>query len=196
MRGRRRHMDLGRVTEPHSGPGEKSRFACMASCGFDASVAESMHAHRTGAIIMAHYVPVTVRMLCDYTYPALSVMLDGRPWDRKVHHVFISNTRSYGGPFRVATKAEYDDGLFDVVMLEYGGSRWLLAYMLSLVVRAQFWLPGVKMVRARRVRVSSDSPAPYQLDGDYVGHTPFAVELEAGALAVMTARTRRNDGHT
>ena len=193
VRGRHRHMDLGHVIDPQDDPNRRNWFACMASCGFDAAVARSMHLQRTGSINYGHYVPVTVKAFCDYTYPSLSVKLDGCWWPREVRHVVICNTRSYGGPFRIATKAHCDDGLFDVVLLEHGGPVWMLAYMAAMVVRAQFVLPGVKMVRARGVRVESRGPAMYQLDGDFVGYTPFEVEMEAGALPVLTARRREDD---
>ena len=189
--GKVRRMDLGRVTHPEPDPTRRSCFACMASCGYDAAVTRAMHFSRTGKINYAHYVPVMLQAFCDYTYPELSVMLDGQRWPRGVRHVVVSNTRSYGGPFRVATRARFDDSLFDVVLFEKGGPFWLLLYMASLVVRGHFVLPGVKLIRARVVQVSSESPAPYQLDGDFVGHTPLTVELEPKALGVLTTRSER-----
>ena len=173
--------------------GGRTRFACMASCGFDAEVARTMHLRRTGSISYGHYVPVMAKALCDYAYPRLSVILNGHAWPRKVCHVVISNTRSYGGPFRVATRARYDDRMFDVVMFEYPGPWWLMAYMGSLVIRAQRLLPGVRMVRARKVQVECESPAPYQLDGDFAGYAPLTVEVEPRALSVLTAHPRGKD---
>jgi diacylglycerol kinase family enzyme len=64
-----------------------------------------------------------------------------------------------------------------------------------LLFGGHFLLPGVKLARVRSVRVESESPVPYQLDGDFVGYTPFEVELEPGALPVLVARPGGNDGH-
>ena len=187
-RGKPRRMDLGRVITHPQQSRTREHFVCLASCGFDAAVTRAMQQYRGGKnITYAHYVPIALKAFCDYTYPELSVMLDGRPWPRKAYHVLISNTRSYGGPFRIATHAEFDDGLFDVVLLEKGGPFWLSAYAAALIVRAHLLLPGVKMVRAKTVRVTSECPAPCQLDGDFVGHTPLAVEIAPAALVVLVA---------
>jgi len=190
VHGKRRRMDLGRVIVPQGGANHRDRFACMVSCGFDAAVVQTMEGFRTGNISYAHYVPVILKTLCDYTYPRLSVILDGRLWDKRVCLVIISNTRSYGGPFPGAYHAACDDGLLDVVLLEYPGPGWLLTYMASLVVRGLLLVPGAELIRARRVRVESEEPAPYQLDGDYAGEAPLEVEVEPGALTVLTTRRR------
>lgn len=178
-----RRMDLGYAGGQY--------FVCMASCGFDAAVTYQMHRHRTGNINYAHYVPMTLKAFWNYDYPELRVTVDGKVLPEPAYHVIIGNTRSYGGPFKIATRAWNDDGLLDVVIFCGRGPVWLGAYLLSTIFRGHVLLPRVHMLRGRRVEIESSGPVPYQLDGDFAGYSPLTAEVREHALAVLMSPRKR-----
>ena len=111
-------------------------------------------------------------MLLTSTQPQLPGKIVPGNWG----WVLVSNIVGYGGVLRLSPDRVLDDGLFEVYLFPHG-TRWaLVKYGLLGLLRR---LPGrsCKMVLARRVRVESDHPVPYEVDGDFGGETPVDFEV-------------------
>jgi len=166
-RGRTAKIDTARVN------GERLSFL-VTGVGFDAMVVRELEAHREGPITKRAYVRAALRVLARYSPPSLEVEIDGRPLPDRSALVLASNIVHYAGLRVLSADRRLDDGLFEVYLFR-GGSRARLA---ATAARALFsGLPGgsCTRVRARRVRVSSETPVPCQVDGDAFGETPVEV---------------------
>ena len=112
--------------------------------------------------------------------------LDGKVVADDARAVFIANTRSYGGPFIIAPDAKADDGYLDVCMVFSRKPAAYAAYMGASMAGMHRYLPGVRMLRARRIRCWSDGEVPVQLDGDPAGHLPLDISIQPGAIELLT----------
>jgi YegS/Rv2252/BmrU family lipid kinase len=152
--------------------------------GFDAGVVEELERRRSGPITKASYVAAMLRMLRAYSPPQLSLELDGQRVAGPVAMVLASNIVHYGGVLRLARDRQLDDGLFEVYMFRDGRIGALLGASLRGVLGR---LPGgsTEMRRARRLRITSPTPVPYHVDGDFGGHTPLELEVSATRRRIL-----------
>ncbi len=167
---RRRRIGLGHC--------DNRWFTFTAGMGVDALVVEAMEAaRRVGhAATPARYVRTTVRVfLRDARRPAtLTVEVPGREAVDGVHYAFVSNTSpwTYLGSREVRTNpgTTFDGGLGVFGMRSMGTATSLRLTRQLLSAGAE---PRNKnLVRADdipSVRIRSEEPVAFQIDGDYLG---------------------------
>ncbi|TDJ73281.1 MAG: diacylglycerol kinase family lipid kinase [Planctomycetota bacterium] len=145
--------------------------------GFDGRIVRSIDIARSGPVTKWTYVRAVWRTLRAWGRPPrLRVFVDGERIPGEYGWVIVSNTIGYGGFMQIAPDRVLDDGLFEVSLFERGTRLALIGYALRGIFRR---LPGgsCRMVPARRVRIESDEPEHYQVDGDYGGETPVEIEV-------------------
>ncbi|MCZ6598180.1 MAG: diacylglycerol kinase family lipid kinase [Planctomycetota bacterium] len=145
--------------------------------GIDGMAVRQVEEKRTGPITKWSYVEAVLRTLRGYEPPRITVELDSERLEGEYGLVLVSNTIGYGGLLNLSEDTRRDDGLFEVYLFPTGRIGELLGAFVRGLVSS---LPGgaVEMRRARTVRIDSEKPVPYQVDGDFGGETP--VEIEVG----------------
>ena len=164
-----RRIDLGRARL-----GEQTlHFAVSCGCGYDAaichaafcsSVKKLLNRLRLGKLT---YIATGIRQLLLSRPAPLAVTLDGHQTLRFRRTVFaaVMNCRFEGGGVRFCPRALPDDGQLDICVVE--GSRLLIVplFLLSLA-GIHGILPGVHLLRARSVELSSPRKLPLHMDGE------------------------------
>ena len=80
--------------------------------------------------------------------------------------LFAFNLPCYGAGLQIAPEADGADGLLDVCTFRHGGLWHGLYYTAAVLTGTHHWLTDFARRRVGRLRVTSDSKVPYQLDGD------------------------------
>jgi diacylglycerol kinase (ATP) len=139
--------------------------------GLDGLIVRDVERRRRGPITRWSYAAALARTLPRYRPPRLAVALDGVETEGEYGLVLISNIVHYAGLLRLSPDRRLDDGRFEVYLFRDARPRALASAAVRGVVAR---LPGgaCEVRRARRVRITSDAPVPYQVDGDYGGETP------------------------
>ena len=168
LRGRTQDLDVARVNGALS--------FLVTGVGLDAAAVEEVERARRGPITKLAYVSAMARALRAYRRPSLSVELDGKRVEAPVGMLLASNVIHYGGCFRLSADRRLDDGLFEVYLFRDARP---FALGLAAARAAVLGLPGgsCEMRRAKHVRVLSDVPTPYHVDGDRGGTTPLELEV-------------------
>jgi len=165
-------------------------FLVMVGCGFDADVVQRVHSHREanprGAHIgYASYTKPILESIRSYGYPEIQVYC-GQPAEQAAEDqpspvaarwVFVCNLPRYGWGMRVAPEALPTDGLLDVCTFRRGSLFHGLRY--TAAVQLGGWhrrLSDCVTRQARQLRITSEEPVAYQLDGDPGGVLPLEVE--------------------
>ncbi|OGL11844.1 MAG: hypothetical protein A3I14_00275 [Candidatus Rokubacteria bacterium RIFCSPLOWO2_02_FULL_73_56] len=168
LRGRSVGLDTARVD---------GRLCFLAaSVGVDALAVREVARRRRGPITWGTWAAALARTLRRYRPPRLAVELDGAALPGAFGLVIVANCVRYAGVLRLGSDRRLDDGLFEVYLLRAAGRARLIAAVARGLLGA---LPGggCERRRARRVRVTSADPAPYQVDGDAGGETPMTLEV-------------------
>jgi diacylglycerol kinase (ATP) len=163
-------------------------FLLMIGCGFDAEVVNRVHEHRTGHINFKNYLGPIRETIRNYAYPEIQAAWEdnGEPAaSLSARWLFVFNLPCYGGKFRIAPQSDGSDGLLDVCGFRNGGFwRHLAAVMFRRHRRSADWFEGHR----RRLRITSDVPVPYQIDGDPGGQLPLDVEVLPGRLTLVVPK--------
>ena len=115
------------------------------------------------------------------------IIADGETvWSGPAITAVVANGPAYGGGFRIAPAARFDDGRLDLVLVREVRRGALLRALPSLYRGAHGSHPAVRMLQAIQVRIESDPPAPVYADGEPFGTTPLEVKTVPVALRVFT----------
>jgi YegS/Rv2252/BmrU family lipid kinase len=176
-RGAYRRIDLGRAGS--------RRFLLVVSSGFDAMVTRAVSRARRGTLGYPGYVRPILGALRHYRAPQLRVEVDGaEPLAGAL--AVVSNIRNYGGVFSVADRARPDSGVLDVCVFSGERMRDLLRYLFAAGTRRVSRLPDVAHRTGRRILIQAQEPTAVQIDGDYRGTTPLAIEVDPSVVPILT----------
>ena len=150
-------------------------FLMMASAGLDARVLERQSSPlkkvlgRTGIFLLG------VTEWWRYPYPAIRGRVDGRSFEAPF--VAVCNLPLYGGPFRLAPEARFDDGLFDLVLFHGRRRDTVLGFAWDLARGRHQEREDVEMLRGRDVRLELARGVSLQVDGDVLPAAGSEVEI-------------------
>ncbi|MCL6431603.1 MAG: diacylglycerol kinase family lipid kinase [Anaerolineae bacterium] len=167
-------------------------FLLWAGVGFDAEVAHEVESliemkRRLGLIL---YAVSGVSLALSFVGTRSTVVIDGRPFRRRVLMVAISNARLYGGGlFQLAPAAYIDDGRLDVFVFRGHGPTATFQHFFRLLTQYHMRDPSMDYYRARTVEIYTDRPMAVQVDGEPHGQTPLTAEVVPGALKILVPRS-------
>jgi YegS/Rv2252/BmrU family lipid kinase len=98
----------------------------------------------------------------------------------------VVNTPTLGGGLRLAPKAELDDGLLEVVMIEMLRKREVLALIPRLLLSGELKTERVVRIRAAKIKLTAEKEVHFQGDGEFLGKTPVQMEILHRALRMLT----------
>ena len=101
---------------------------------------------------------------------------------------FVMNLPRYAAGLQIVPQALGDDGLLDVCTFKEGSLWSGLTYLAGVLMGQHQTYSDCVNRRAARVRIESDEPAPYQLDGDPGGFTPLEIDVVPSRLTMLAPR--------
>jgi diacylglycerol kinase (ATP) len=153
-------------------------FLLMAGIGLDAKVVHELDRLRSGPIDLTSYALPAALALGFYTYPALTVSVDGKTLCRDLpSFAFVGNVKEYGTGFPILPYALPDDGLLDVCVLPCANRVEALHQFMRAASGEHVAGEGAIYAKGKRVKVDSAEQVPVQIDGEAAGHTPLTCEL-------------------
>ena len=157
-----REVDLWRANDLY--------FVQLAGIGLDAEIVKQTPWTLKKRFGPLSYLITAARVLRQQP-SALSVEIDGRPL---LHGsiVLVGNGRHYGGPVPVFRDAKNDDGLLDIIIFHRQGALEALQFISALTISDFQHCNDLDYIRAREFNVRSEAETAFELDGEFVGHSP------------------------
>jgi len=152
--------------------------------GFDAEVALRA-SQSTGMSGMMVYLAAVFRAWRNLHPIDLEIELDRIKIATKATLVCVGNGRSSGGGFYLTPHAEFDDGLFDVCIIEAMPKIKIFKYLPKTLNGSHVRLPGVKVYRCKRIEISSYLEFPVHIDGE-----PLTEPVKAGEFTMDTRKLK------
>ncbi len=142
----------------------------MASVGFDAAVVTDLASNRGSSITHFSYIMPCVCQLFKWNPPNMTVIVDGEEVvTNKTGWAVIANNKQYARGLNPAKNAVITDGKLDVVFLPLKGRISLLNWIRWMRRGTHLHHPSAVYVTGKQIKVTTDAPAPWQLDGDGIG---------------------------
>jgi len=116
--------------------------------------------------------------------PKITARVDGQTVTGEL--ILIGNGRLYGGPFKIFPEADLRDGLLDLCIFPRTNWLTLLRCAPGLLLRRKLPDGVAQRFRTSAFELTSDLPASFELDGEWVGNLPatFSVAHEQLRVAV------------
>jgi YegS/Rv2252/BmrU family lipid kinase len=185
--GRRRVIDLGRVTLPDG----IHYFGVACGAGIDARVMGETAARSKRRWGIGAYLATMLRVLPDLASSACRITVDGSTFEVRAALALIMNCGEIIPPLlRVRPEISPEDGMLDLVTVTadspWEGVRGLFRVILDGRREVIRTTPYLRYARGIRMTIESAQPMPVEFDGDPVGQTPITAEVVPGALTVMS----------
>ncbi|HET7477932.1 MAG TPA: diacylglycerol kinase family protein [Rubrobacteraceae bacterium] len=179
-----RTLDVAQVQS--EGVGERF-FINVATGGLGAEISDANDEELKEKWGKLSYLRASLEVSRDFDVRELDLYLDGELRKVRAVNVVVGNCRYAGGGWLAAPKANPEDGLLDVVIIETLGVTDLLTLAPASLARSSYLdKEGVFFARAKEIRVETQPPGlEFTADGEVIGDEPAEFTLIPHALNVI-----------
>ena len=182
QRGRELKIDLPRVEFSANGKTERRFFIQLAGAGLDARAIELVSWQHKKKIGPLAYVVAGFKALAERK-PQIKVRADGQEISGEM--ILVGNGKLYGGSFEILPAADLQDGLLHVCALPRANFLTLARCAPGFLFKKKLPEKMVQRLRAKRFDLTSETPAAFELDGEWVGNLPATFSVEQKKLRVI-----------
>ena len=179
-----RTLDVARVRS--TGIGERF-FINVATGGLGAEISDANEGEFKKRWGKLSYLRASLEVAKGFEVRELKLYLDGELRKVRAVNVVVGNCRFAGGGWLAAPKANPEDGLLDVVIIETLGLADVLQLAPQSLARSDYLgKEGVFSARAKEIRVETQPPGlEFTADGEVIGDEPAEFSIIPQALKVI-----------
>jgi diacylglycerol kinase (ATP) len=184
LQNRGRWLDVARVRS--DGVGEKF-FVNVATGGLGAEISgvnDEELKKRWGKL---SYLRASLEVAREFEVREITLYLDGEEREVEAVNIAVGNCRYTGGGWPATPKANPEDGLLDVVVIETLGAGELLGLAPAALAKFDYLdKDGIFFGRAKEVRVQTRPPGlEFTVDGEVIGDEPAEFSVVPHVLKVV-----------
>jgi len=180
--GHEKLIDLGRAEYLEAGRPQQRYFMQLAGAGLDARAIELVSWKLKKSAGPLAYVVAGFQAWLE-KQPQLTVRADGQSLTGEL--ALFGNGRYYGGSYDIFPGADLGSGRLDVCVFPKTGVPTLLGLIPGFLLRRKLSEHRVRRLRADKFEVTSDQPAAFELDGEWIGQLPVTLSVEPKKLRVV-----------
>ncbi len=154
-------------------------FVNILSTGFDSLVNERANRMRWIQGPMKYNVAM-IAELPFFTPLRYDFTVDGVKFSKEAMLIAVANGISYGGGMKVCPEATWNDGLFDIMILEPVSKFEFLRVFPRVFNGTHITHPQVSIIRGKSIEIECDAIA--YADGERIGALPVKIELCPNSL--------------
>ena len=181
-RGKETRIDLPRAEFSVAGKIERRYFAQLAGAGLDARAIELVSWQHKKKIGPLAYVIAGLKALAERK-PQIKVHAAGQEISGEL--VLIGNGKLYGGSYEILPAANLQDGWLHICVLPRANFLTILGCAPRFLFQKRLPEQMVRRVCAQTLELTSETPAAFELDGEWVGHLPVKFSVEQKKLRVV-----------
>lgn len=181
-RGNETRIDLPRAEFSVNGKRERRYFAQLAGAGFDARAIELVDWPLKKKIGPLAYIVAGLKALGEVK-PKITLRAEGQEVSGEL--ILIGNGVFYGGSYGIFPGADLRNGLLEVCVVPRVNVATLLRCVPKFLIRRQLPESVVRRCQAAAFELRSETPASFELDGEWAGHLPVTFAIEHEKLRVV-----------
>jgi len=184
LQNRGRWLDVARVNS--DGIGERF-FINVATGGLGAEISDANDEELKKRWGKLSYLRASLEVARNFDVRELTLYIDGEERQVEAVNIAVGNCRYTGGGWPATPKANPEDGLLDVVIIENLGVTDLLDLTPAVLGESDYLdSDGVLFVRAKEIRVDTQPPGlEFTVDGEVIGNEPAQFSVLPRALKVI-----------
>jgi YegS/Rv2252/BmrU family lipid kinase len=175
-------IDLGRADYTDDGQPAQRYFMQLGGAGLDARAVElvSWKLKKTAGPLA--YVVAGLQALVE-KQSRITVSVNGQKATGEL--ALLGNGKLYGGPFDIFPGATLNDGLLDACVFPSVTVPALMQLAPGFLMRRKLSEHRVHRLRGEKLELTSETPAAFELDGEWIGYLPATFSLQKQALRVV-----------
>ena len=181
-RGNEQKIDLGRADFFDDGKPQSRYFMQLGGAGLDARAIELVSWKLKKNAGPIAYVVAGFQALAE-KQPRISVNANGNKLEGEL--ALFGNGKFYGGSFHIFPGAHLSNGRLDVCVFPRVNVPTLLRLAPGFLIRQKLSGHRVHRLRATKFEMTSDVPAAFELDGEWIGSLPATFSVEQQKLRVV-----------
>jgi YegS/Rv2252/BmrU family lipid kinase len=181
-RANEKRIDLGRVDFTEDGKPQRRFFMQLAGAGLDARAIELVSWKLKKSAGPLAYVVAGFQALAE---KQARITASGGGQKIEGELVLLGNGKLYGGSFDIFPGADLQDGRLDVCAIPKVNLSSLIKLAPGFIARRQLSEHRVQRLQAERIELTSETPAAFELDGEWIGQLPAAFSVERQKLRVV-----------
>lgn len=181
-------QDAGLVHYSAQGKTNKKYFINVAGCGFDAHVTMDANQNKLkGKSGTMTYIGSLISSIYTYKEPKVRVEMDGKKTDLELFTLLAGICKYAGNKMKLVPHAIPNDGLLQTIKVRKISRLKIILNIARLFSGSFTKLAEVESGSCKNIKVSSESPLLFQIDGESVGEAPFEIEILSSCLCVVVA---------
>jgi YegS/Rv2252/BmrU family lipid kinase len=181
-RARATQIDLARADFLDEGKSAARYFMQLAGAGLDARAVELVSWKLKKNAGPLAYVVAGLQALAE-KQPRITVHADGKKLAGEL--ALLGNGKFYGGPFEIFPGAALGDGALHACVFPRVNLPALLGHAPGFLLRRKLAEEKIQRLRAAKIELTSETPAAFELDGEWVGNLPATFSVERQKLRVV-----------
>jgi diacylglycerol kinase (ATP) len=179
-----RTLDVARVRSDDIG---ERFFINVATGGIGAEISEANYKKLKSRWGKLSYLRASLEVAQDFDVKEVTLYLDGEKRKVRAINVAVGNCRYAGGGWPATPRANPEDGLLDVVIIEDVGLKEVLGLAPAALARSDYLdKEGVVFARAKEIQVETQPPGlEFTVDGEVIGNEPAEFAVIPHALKVI-----------
>ncbi len=179
-----RSLDVARVRSEEI---SERFYINVATGGIGAAISDANYEELKGRWGKLSYLMASLEVARNFDVKEITLHLDGEKHKLRAINMAVGNCRYAGGGWPAAPRANPEDGLLDVVIIEDVGIKEVLTLAPAALARSDYLdKEGVFSARAREIQVETRPPdLEFTVDGEVIGNEPVEFAVIPGALKVI-----------
>lgn len=166
-------------------------FINIASVGIDAEIAHNQSRMRN------YHIPKSMRYKASildtffkFHYPHIKATIESKTYTQDITILAICNGRYYGGGFEIAPNAIYDDGKFDIYLVDRINKIKIPGLLLKLIKGTHDNSKYVHKLYSDKISIHSDTDLKCNLDGEIFTLRDMNFEVTNKKIPIYTANDK------
>lgn len=153
--------------------------------GFGGDVARRFNSSLRRLPARFGYVVATLQSFIRAQPQEMTVSVDEAEYAGTMLLTAIANSKWFGSGIGIAPHARPNDGELDITMVKDVGPLTYLRFLPSLSKGLAIDDARIEYLRATSCSVSTRTPLPIEIDGEFAGYTPLQVHVHRGAVRLL-----------
>ena len=169
-------LDLGKVNGRY--------FINIASVGMDAETCNNANKIKSKIKLHSSYYLALIHTFLTFKSKSLKLKIDKNVYAGDYIIAAICNGKYYGGGFKIAPVASFDDNQFDIYLVSKAGKRKLIKILLALLKSEHEKYNEVRKYTGKNITITSENNLIVNIDGEITISKNIEIEMIEDALII------------
>ena len=169
-------LDLGKVNGRY--------FINIASVGMDAETCNNANKIKSKIKLHSSYYLALIHTFLTFKSKSLKLKIDKNVYAGDYIIAAICNGKYYGGGFKIAPVASFDDNQFDIYLVSKAGKLKLIKILLALLKCENEKYNEVRKYTVKNITITSENNLIVNIDGEITISKNIEIEMIEDALII------------